>query len=62
MEPCTSDVEDAVWHGGILRLQDVQSDIVDRNAGSGFAVRRAMMGVAVKNEVRPVPVGDFCET
>ena len=53
------DVEDAEHGGWVLTLQNVQGNIVDGNARGSFAVRRAMMSMAVKYDVCTMPVDDL---
>src|SRR5579872_261590 len=59
LRPPSSKLENAERNGRVLQLQQRQGDVVNGNAGGGFTIHAAVVGMAMKDEVSAVPVGDF---
>jgi hypothetical protein len=56
------DFEQTVGGWGLLRLQQVEGDIIDRHAAHSFAFASAMMRVAVDDQVGTVAIHNFGQT
>jgi hypothetical protein len=56
-----SDIEDFVHSGRLLRLQQRNRDVMNRYAAGGFALQRAVMSVAMDDQVSAMTIDNFRE-